>query len=108
MDPLQLIILTFSKKLPWNGGGGGGGLEADRWSSYWLMLLMLSWDSFRILMSTSEERLLIIISKGRIFKVVTHAGQLHGKLTVKEASLVYSAGVTLQHLMWHQERQRSH
>ena len=50
----------------------------------------------------------LISAKGRFFEVVTHAGQVHGKLTVKGASLVYSAAVTLPHLMWHQQRQTSH
>ena len=67
-------------------------------------MLMLSEDSFRILLSPSEERSkselgFLISAKGRFFEDVTHAGQLHGKLTVKGASLVYSAGVTLPHLM---------
>ena len=67
-------------------------------------MLMLSEDSFRILVSASEEisksELGFLISeKSRFFEVVTYAEQLHGKLTVKEASLVYSAGVTLPHLM---------
>ena len=63
-------------------------------------MLMLSDDSFRILVSASEEGSkpelgFLISEKGRFFEVViTHTGQLHGKLTVKEASLVYSAGVT--------------
>ena len=60
-------------------------------------MLMLSEDSFRILVSASEEisksELGFLISeKSRFFEVVTYAEQL---LTVKEASLVYSAGVTL-------------
>ena len=62
-------------------------------------MLMLSEDSFRILVSACEERSrselgFLISEKGRFFEVVTHVGQLHGKLTVKEASLAYSAGVT--------------
>ena len=70
----------------------------------WTML-MLSDDSFRILVSASEEGSkpelgFLISEKGRFFEVViTHIGQLHGKLTVKETSLVYSADVTLPHLM---------
>ena len=65
---------------------------------------MLSEDSFRILVSASEERSkselgFLISEKGSFFEGVTHAGQFHGKLAVKEASLVYSAGVTLPHLM---------
>ena len=68
-------------------------------------MLMLSDDSYRILVSASEERSkpglgFLMSEKGRFFEVViTNVGQLHGKLTVKEASLVYSAGVTLPHLM---------
>ena len=67
-------------------------------------MLMLSEDSFRILVSASEERSkselgFLISEKGRFFEVVTHAGQLHGKVTVRDSSLVYSAGVTLPHLM---------
>ena len=67
-------------------------------------MLMLSKDSFRILVSASEERSkselgFLISVKGRFFEVVTHAGQLHGKVTVRDSSLVYSAGVTLPHLM---------
>ena len=84
--------------------GGAGSWQVDRlligdgvgWT--WTML-MLSEDSFRILVSACEERSrselgFLISEKGRFFEVVTHVGQLHGKLTVKEASLVYSAGVT--------------
>ena len=49
-------------------------------------MLMLSDDSFRILVSASEERSkpelgFLISEKGRFFEVViTHIGQLHGKL----------------------------
>ena len=59
------------------------------------MMLILSEDSFRMLVTGSGT-------------VVIHAGQFHGKLVVEEASLVYSVGITLPHLMWHQQRQRSH
>ena len=68
-------------------------------------MLMLSDDSSTILVSASEERSkpelgFLISEKGRFFEVViAHAGQLHGKLTVKEASLLYSADVTLPPLM---------
>ena len=67
-------------------------------------MLMLSEDSLRMLVSASEERSkselgFLISEKGRFFEVVTHARQLYGKGTVKEASLVYSVGVTLPHLM---------
>ena len=68
-------------------------------------MLMLSDDSFRILVSASEEGStpglrFQMSEKGRFFEVViTHTGQLHGKLTVKEASLVYSTDVALPHLM---------
>ena len=70
----------------------------------WTML-MLSDDSFRILVSASEvgskpEPGFLISEKGRFFEVViTDTWQLHRKLTVKETSLVYSAVVTLPHLM---------
>ena len=63
-------------------------------------MLMLSDDSFRILVSASEEGSkpelgFLISEKGRFFEVViTDTGQLHGKLTVKETSLVYSADET--------------
>ena len=68
-------------------------------------MLMLSDDSFRILVSASEEGSkpepgFLISEKGRFFEVViTDTCQLHRKLTVKETSLVYSAVVTLPHLM---------
>lgn len=63
-------------------------------------MLMLSDDSFRILVSASEERSKPELGFLRFFKVViTDTGQFHGKLTVKEASLLYSADVTLPHLM---------
>ena len=70
----------------------------------WTML-MLSDDSFRILVSASEEGSkpelgFLISEKGRFFEVViADTWQLHGKLTVKETSLLYSAVVTLPHLM---------
>ena len=52
-------------------------------------------------MSASEEGSkpglgFLMSEKRRFFEVVIiHTGQLHGKLTVKETSLVYSADVTL-------------
>ena len=102
---LQLMIIPFKPEdtLVWVRGAGSWQVDrllfGDGVGWTWTML-MLSEDSFRILVSASEEisksELRFLISeKSRFFEVVTYAEQLHGKLTVKEASLVYSAGVTL-------------
>ena len=66
-------------------------------------MLMLSDDSFRILVSASEERSkpelgFLISEKGRFFEVViTHIGQLHGKLVYG----VWYAWCIQQMLLYH-------